>query len=235
MQYHKSDRVVVLTKDFHTRKTFREVSTKFPDCSFKIVGNINELQNLKNIKILFIGKKYSQTDRACMQNINNIRKFSKHLMNIPIVLIMEDCSFQRLKSFFNIGIDSVLYKPLKPNILQTVLLKHLNTLKDSLNQKVYHDIILYPELKILYYKECKIFLSDVETTIMEILLPSGSSDIISHHSLENLRIEINRKLNYEVSDTYIRVSLSRLRTKFVKYSGLNLIKNKYARGYYISI
>jgi DNA-binding response OmpR family regulator len=235
MEYHSCNKVILLTKDFQTRRLFRKISSKFPNCSFKTLPSIDQLNSFRNIKVIFLEKKYSQSDIDCINYVKNIRKYHINFIDIPIILLMDECSFERLKIFFNSGIESVLYKPLKPNLLETVLLKHLTTLKDSTSQKRYHEIILYPELKVVYYKDCKIFLSDVETVILNTLLPQNNFTKITHHSLNNLKIEVKRKLEYEISDTYLRVSISRLRSKFVKYSNLNLIKNKYGRGYYIAI
>ena len=227
MNYHSQNVVLVLTTDWNTRILFRKISPSFPNCIFKILPSNKELKNINGIKIVFLEKKYSQTETACLKMVECIKK--KLNSNLPIIIITEECSFQKLKIFLNSGIDSVLYKPIKKSLLESIIFKYTLCLKDSEIYYKYHGIKIYPNLKIAYYNECKIFLSDIESSVLSLLIPKENE--ILFYSLKMLK----ESLYIQISDTYLRVTISRLRTKFKKVSGLNIIKSRYKRGYYISI
>ena len=231
MIYHSQNVVVILTTDWNTRKLFRDISSKFPNCIFNISPCTSELKNDNGIKVIFLEKKYSQTDVACLKIIESVgKKISK---NIPIVLITQECSFENLKHYLSNGIESVIYKPVNKSLLESLIFKYTLQLKDTEVFNQYHGIKLYPNLKIAYYNDCKIFLSDIETSLLSILMPKENE--ITFFSLKTLKELLNEKLMFTISDTYLRVTISRLRSKFERVSGLNIIKNKYGRGYYISI
>lgn len=231
MNYHSQSVVFILTTDLGTKQVFREISSRFPTNMFKIINSPGEIKKEKDIKIIFLEKKYSQTDSTCLKTVSFIRENLSQ--NIPIVLISYECSFSKLKMFLSNGLDSVLYKPLKKSLVEALILKYTLKLKDSEVFYKYHNIKLYPNLKIAYYNECKIFLTDIETSVLSTLLPKESSNIF--YPLKTLKTSVRNDLNFTLSDTYLRVTISRLRSKFQKVSNLNIIKNKYRRGYYISI
>lgn len=231
MNYHSQSVVFILTTDLGTKQVFREISSRFPTNMFKIISSPEEIKNGKDIKIIFLEKKYSQTDSTCLKTVTLIRKNLSQ--NIPVILISYECSFSKLKTYLSNGLDSVLYKPLNKSLVEALILKYTLKLKDSEVFYEYHNIKLYPNLKIAYYNECKIFLTDIETSILSTLLPKESNDIFC--PLKTLKTSVKNELNFTLSDTYLRVTISRLRSKFQKVSNLNIIKNKYRRGYYISI
>ncbi len=231
MSYHSQSIIFILTTNFNTKQIFRNISFKFPNCLLKIISSYKELKEESNVKIIFIEKKFSQSDTACLQKIRVIKK--DFPLTIPIILITQEYSFSKLKLFLSNGIESVLYRPINISLIESILFKYTLKLKDSETFYEYHGIKLYPNLKIAYYNDCKIFLSDIEASILSILIPK-ENDII-FYPLNTLKSILKEQLYFTMSDTYLRVSISRLRAKFEAVSNLNIVKNRYGRGYYISI
>ncbi len=231
MSYHSQSIIFILTTNLNTKQIFRNISFKFPNCLFKIISSYKEFKKESNVKIIFTEKKFSQSDTICLKEIKAIRK--DFPLTIPIILITQEYSFSKLKLFLSNGIESVLYRPINTSLIESILFKYTLKLKDSETFYEYHGIKLYPNLKIAYYNDCKIFLSDIEASILSILIPK--EDDIIFYSLDHLKNILREQSHFTVSDTYLRVSISRLRAKFEAVSNLNIIKNRYGRGYYISI
>jgi DNA-binding response OmpR family regulator len=79
------------------------------------------------------------------------------------------------------------------------------------------------------YRNSKILLTENETVILEYILNQKD-----YCSLDNIFIYLNKQ-GINIHEDSLRVCISRLRKKILKQTGLDIIKNRYGIGYYISI
>ena len=135
-----------------------------------------------------------------------------------------------LQKLFKNGIDFILYKPIDEFLLQCLLYRYLLKVKDMTEIYKYHDIELDRNRRVAYFKKCKIELNHLETVILYLLISTEKE-----FTPQELCNHILKEESKSISENHLRVTITRLRSKFRKVSDLNIIKSKKDRGYYISI
>lgn len=226
MYCHRKNGVLIFTKDNILKEIFRKLSCKFINSEILISQHLDtNTTNRYYIKIVFIDQSIYADESEIPILYNKI----KHTFPLtPIITICEEGS--NFKSFFLQGSDYIIEKPVNTELVEALLFKNLTELKEIGEINRYHGITLHTKEDFAYYNDCKIFLSNIESIILCTLI--SKKDCVSIVDFRNL---IRSKINIEISDVYIKVSISRLRNKLREVSGLNLIRNKYSKGYYITI
>lgn len=155
----------------------------------------------------------------------NIEEYKIQNPNTGILLIGDSSIYEeRYRAFREIA-NYILEEPFSDNLLIYTIGNcfHRKTLLRDIN---YHGIQIENNRGIVHYKGSKIYMTKKEINILCILL---DSDRIVE------REEILQVLDTKKDTTYLRVLICRIRKKFRDVSGLNIIKSKYGKGYYISI
>lgn len=226
MYCHRKDGILIFTKDNTIKEIFRKLSCKFINSEILISQHLDtNTTNKYHIKIIFI-------DQNIYLNTSEIQiLYNKVRHTFPLTPIITICDGgSNFKTFFLQGSDYIIEKPMNIELVEALLFKNLSELKDMDEINRYHGITVNTKEEYAYYNDCKIFLSNIESIILCILI--SKRDFVS---VRDLKILIRSKINIEISDVYLKVTISRLRNKLRQVSGLNLIKNKYSKGYHITI
>ncbi len=226
MYCHRKNGVLIFTKDNTIKEIFRKLSCKFINSEILISQRLDtNTTNKYYIKIVFIDQSLYADECEIPILYNKI----KH--TFPLTQIITICEGgSNFKTFFLQGSDYIIEKPVNTELVEALLFKNLTELKEIGEVNRYHGITLHTQEDFAYYNDCKIFLSNIESIILCILI--SKRDFVS---VRDLKILIRSKINIEISDVYLKVTISRLRNKLRQVSGLNLIKNKYSKGYHITI
>lgn len=142
--------------------------------------------------------------------------------DITQVDILKYCRYCIHNLFFLSSITVFLVPTIK-RILHLIPEANRIVLKDK-------GISLYLNSNYVIYKGCKIILTKTEIHILQYLLRRDSVC-----SRKELIIYLSKTIGKEISTEYLTVSISRLRKKIFKHTGVNLIKNRNGFGYYISV
>lgn len=160
-----------------------------------------------------------------------IREIISEYLAPKTIVIIKDDNLNNIYYYAQYGITCILERPIRTNLLKMVIMQKLGLIKQSDNTYIkHHGISIYPNLNYIILKGCKIYLSKCQTDIMIFLLtnnnPCNSRGIVKYLSCCK---------DKNISQSYLSANISKLRNKFIKNTGLKVIKNRRGFGYYISI
>lgn len=257
MGYRNSGNVLVITKSTETKNFFRQISQCY--CRF-IIRTISTLQpqpKESGIKVIFLDigifHNTQGLNRELFQDKREIFNFIQQLkdqyLGIPIFAIMErspedsdenvenkisgNIYYKKIQGLISCGIEFVLTKPLNRITVEGILFRYVITLSDHLssyNFKKYHGIYLNERSNYVIFNDCKIFLSDTETALLSLLMEEGR-----YLRCEDIKRGLENKTNKIYRTESVRIYVQRIREKFLVSTGINVIGNKYSRGYYITV
>lgn len=227
MSYICRSVIVLLSKDLEVKELLRRISTTEEGYFLVVVKTLKEIFTLRNPKIIFLDEKLTEN---CSKFLFTIKKLKNHFA-VPLVIITNEESNYNIKELLTKGFDYVLQKPLSRKFVEVILFKHLITLRDVSNNYVkYGNISLNLKANCAYYNGCNIFLSEIESVILHTLITTN--DYLDINYLRKVAKNLTGK---KITTSYARTSIYRLREKFKNVCGLDIIKNKYSKGYCISI
>ena len=227
MSYIGRSVIVLLSKDLEIKELLRRISTSEEGYFLVVVKTLEEIFTLRNPKIIFLDEKLTEN---CSKFLFTIKKLKNHFA-IPLVIISNEKSNCSIKEFLNKGFDYVLQKPLSRKFIEVILFKHLITLRDIPNNYIrYGNISLNLKANCAYYNGCNIFLSEIESVILHTLITTNDYVDINY-----LKKVVKNLVGKEITINYVRTSIYRLRIKFKNVCGLDIVKNRYSKGYCISI
>jgi DNA-binding response OmpR family regulator len=223
----KDRNIILIANSPKIKSLIRTSLERFPESKLRVVRSINSDLCKYTPSILFIHDK----------NISNVEIFStilrdiRRICNFHCVLITEGYDSTNIIEMFESGIDYILESPINPHILDALLSRYLNKLKEG-NQSTIHrrGVSLFIDSNFVTYKNCKIHLTDTEKLILHSLMDRDT--LTQLDLLKNILEDVKKK---SISESYIRVNISRIRAKFVKATGLNIIGNVYSKGYFLNI
>ncbi len=156
-----------------------------------------------------------------------IRECSK----VPMIFISSSNSDQDKIMAIAQGGDDFIEKPFNLSLLKAKILAILRrtyqykvTQKQFIQEKIYYDV----SGGCIYHNQQKIELTKSENTIVQMLLEQ-QGNIVSRNALMD---ELWNTDEF-ISDNTLTVLISRLRNKFKKYTGDEIIYTKKGQGYYI--
>ena len=189
------------------------------------------IENIKNDYFLaiVIDSNIEKTDYL-QYNILLPTIFRKNYSDLTIIFFEEITPPDILKYYryciqnlFSVSSINVFLVPIIERILHLIPEPDEVVLKDR-------GISLYLNCNYMIYKGCKIFLTKTEIQILQYLLKKNSVS-----TREELIYHLSKTIDKEISLAYLTVSISRLRNKIFKHTGVKLVKNRNGFGYYISI
>ncbi|MHC1716890.1 MAG: hypothetical protein AB9915_03355 [Candidatus Dojkabacteria bacterium] len=126
-------------------------------------------------------------------------------------------NFQRILEY---NINYILELPINENLLCAIIHKSLGMLRDNCPQFIlFHNLKLCLSQNYVVYKESKINLTRIESTIMYNLMTKQG---------------INPQ-EEKINDRYLQVTIFRINKKFKECINIKIIRSKYGVGYYIAI
>jgi DNA-binding response OmpR family regulator len=144
-----------------------------------------------------------------------------------------DTYYRKIEGLISCGIEFVLAKPLNRITVEGILFRYVMTLSDHLssyNFKKYHGIYLNEKSDYVIFNDCKIFLSDTETALLSLLMKEGR-----YLRCEDIKRGLENKTDKTYKQESVRIYVQRIREKFLTHTGINIIGNRYSRGYYITV
>ena len=257
MGYRNSGNVLVITKSAEIKDLFRRIDKCYCRFNIRTISTLEPQPRKAGIKVIFleisIFRNLKGLNREALQNKREIFKFVQQLkdqyLGIPIFGIIDrnpenperesterifrSTYYRRIQELIGYGIEFVLTKPLNQMTLEGILFKYTITLRDRLssyNFKKFHGIYLNEKTHYVIFNDCKIFLSDTESSLLSLLMEEGR-----YLRCEDIRRGIENKTDQKYKTESIRIYIQRIRRKFLKCTGINIIGNKYGRGYYITV
>lgn len=257
MGYRNSGNILVITKSVEIKNLFRQIDQCHCKFNIRTISTLQPQPKESGIKVIFLDIDIFQNaqglNRGPFQNKKEIFSFVQQLkdqyLGIPIFAIIskshknseietkrktsQNIYYRKIQELISYGIEFVLTEPLNQITVESILFRYIVTLRDRLssyNFQKYHGIYLNERAYYVIFNDCKIFLSDTETALLSLLMKEG----------RYLRCEdIKRGLENKTDKTYktesIRIYVQRIREKFLTSTGINIIGNKYGRGYYITV
>lgn len=227
MQNLGNRNVVLLSKNIDVREKIRLIMRKFPEFNLQILKSKECLLSIIDPKLIIIDLEHLQ-DLSEILGILRILRKSYSLYSLFIVSNIEKIDVIEI---FKYGIDDIVENSIKISLMEALFYKYFRSLKDTANT-VFHSrgIDLYFEDSYAVFRECRISLNRAEVIILSILMESRKPV-----SIDRIRSQVSYSLNKEISNQNIRINIYRIRQKFIKCTGLNIIGNEYEKGYYISV
>jgi hypothetical protein len=257
MGYRNSGNVLVITKSVEIKELFRQIGLCYCRFNIRTISTLQPQPRESGIKVIFLDidifRNAKGLNREPFQNKREVFTFTQQLkdqyLGIPIFAIVSrdsenleidkeerisrDIYYGKIQKLISYGIEFVLAKPLDCITIEGILFRYIVTLRDRLssyNFKKYHGIYLNERSNYVIFNDCKIFLSETESALLSLLMKEG----------RYLRCEdIKRGLENKTDKTYqlesTRIYVQRIREKFFTCTGINVIGNKYGRGYYITV
>ncbi len=227
MENLRNRNVVLLSKNTDTREKIRLVIGKFPECTLQILKSKEYLLTIMDPKLIIIDLESLKDLPEILEKL----KIAKRSYTFYSLFIVSNIEKVNVIEIFKYGVDDIVENPIKISLIDALFHKYFRNLKDTVNTVLHaRGIDLYFEDSYAIFRECKIPLNRVEGIILSILMESQKPI-----SIDNIRLEINNSLNKEISHQNIRINIYRIRQKFIKCTGLNIIGNKHGKGYYISV
>lgn len=154
----------------------------------------------------------------------------KGLSSSTIIFSME-ISHQQIYLYYKYKIHSLFLLSSINLFLEPTIRKILSLIPET-DDTVLKDrgISLYLSNNYAIFKGCKILLSNTEKLILQYLLKTCSPC-----TKAELTVYLSNSLDRDISTGYLTVNISRLRRKFIKHTGINIVKNRSGFGYYLSI
>ncbi len=257
MGYRNSGNVLVITKSVEIKDLFRRIDQCYCRFNIRTISTLQPQPRKSGIKVIFLDvdifRNAKGLNRGPFQNKREIFSFIQQLkdqyLGIPIFAIMgkapensevdktrkvfRSIYYKNIQELISYGIEFVVAKPFSQITIEGILFRYIVTLRDRLssyNFKKFHGIYLNERSNYVIFNDCKIFLSDTESALLSLLMKEE----------RYLRCEdIKRGLENKTDKTYkaesVRIYVQRIREKFITCTGVNVIGNKYGRGYYITV
>ncbi len=134
--------------------------------------------------------------------------------------------YKYLKLGFTYITDIQIAKDLLPAVL-----KHMEEFKFKRPhpKKIYYKgLVIYPQLNIIYLKNCRVLVTPVGMLILMFLIKHGG-----YCDIDTLKRYIRFALGKEISQSYATVNIHRLSKSITDATGLKIIKCRYGMGYYL--
>lgn len=175
-----------------------------------------KLRDKNNIEIVLV-------DQRTPLEINTYQ-IKKEYQYAQLIHIVEDTSYDNIKSLFENGSDYILEYPINKNIFQCVIQKSLGIIKKESQEYMYfHGIELNTHKNIVRYRGCAILLTKTESLLIKTFFEKKG--IVNIPNIGSM----------DISSKYLQVLIARINKKTKDCWGLKIIKNRYNLGYYISI
>jgi DNA-binding response OmpR family regulator len=218
--------VLLFSKSHSLKELCRNVLGKYNNVDILILKDYRGVLKDKKAKVILLDDQI-EARTVLLKDIICIRK----QYDIPIIVITENCNHEIINEYHKKGVNFIISKPIDISTFESTIIKILFRIKENREIiKEYHGIILNITYEFATYKECKIFLSPLETLILDNLMNN-----LSHISVETIQKKIFIEMDKEVTFIHIRTTISRLRKKFKECTGINIIRNRHSRGYSISV
>ncbi len=227
MQNLGNRNVVLLSKNIDVREKIRLIMRKFPEFNLQILKSKECLLSIIDPKLIIIDLENLKDLPEILETLKILRK-SYSFYSLFLVYDIEKIDILEI---FKYGIDDIIENPIKISLIDALFHRYFRNFKDTVDTVLhYRGIDLYLEDSYAIFRECKIPLNRVEGRILSILMESHKPI-----SIDGIRSKVSYSLNKEISNQNIRINIYRIRQKFIKCTGLNIIGNEYERGYYISV
>lgn len=257
MGYRNSGNVLVITKSIEIKNFFRQIDQCYCKFTMRTISTLQPQPKESGIKVIFLDidifRNTQGLNHKPFQNKREIFNFIQQLkdqyLGIPIFAIMESAPenssgeienkefrniyYRKIQGLISCGIEFVLTKPLNQITVEGILFRHVITLSDHLssyNFKKYHGIYLNERSNYAIFNDCKIFLSSTETALLSLLMKEGR-----YLRCEDIKRGLENKTEKTYNQESVRIYVQRIRKKFLSHTGINIIGNKYSRGYYITV
>ena len=249
MGYRNSGNVLVITKSTETKNFFRQIDQCYCRFTMRTISTLKPQPKESGIKVIFLDidifRNTQGLNRESFQNKRKIFNFIQQLkdqyLGIPIFAIMDKTTensfknayYRKIEGLISCGIEFVLTKPLNQITIEGILFRYVITLSDHLssyNFKKYHGIYLNERSNYVIFNDCKIFLSNTETALLSLLMKEGR-----YLRCEDIKRGLENKTDKIYMTESVRIYVQRIREKFLLCTGINVIGNKYSRGYYITV
>lgn len=203
---------------------FNYLSTTFLVTTTNRINKAEELIFTSHFDLIVLDTK--NYNGNCIDFCKKIKKETKSK-----VIFLSSCSDIKTKEIcFQNGGDDFLMKPFIPKELVLRINSLLGEYK--LNSKLeYRGIQLDKDNQILSINNCAVPLSPTEYLVVEYML-GGNNEI---YKTEKLTMYLSSVKNKNISESALTVLIKRLRGKLNKGTGMELIKTRYGKGYYLGI
>jgi DNA-binding response OmpR family regulator len=221
---NKSIRVLLVQEE----KQLSDIMYNYLSLSFctRRISNISKIHNFLSethfhIIILDTKNRYGNSLEVC--------RYIKKNTSSKVIFISKHDDIDTKERCFESGADDFLKKPFFPKELMIRINKLLGVYnkKEKIECK---GLTLNKTDKTLSINNNCVILSNSEYLIIEYMLTNNEI-----HQTNNLIKYISSEKEKEISVSALTVLIKRLRTKLNKGTGMELIKNRYGRGYYLGI
>ncbi|KKP77877.1 MAG: hypothetical protein UR73_C0008G0003 [candidate division WS6 bacterium GW2011_GWF1_35_23] len=163
----------------------------------------------------------------------NLLLFSVCQKNLSdsVIIFCEEISQEQIYLYYRYRINNIFFLSSINLFLEPTVKKILSLIPET-NDMILRDrgISLYLSDNYAIYRGCRILLSNTEKLILNYLLKKCSLC-----TKEELVIYLSNILQREIPVGYLTVNISRLRRKFIKHTGINIVKSRNGFGYYLSV
>ena len=148
-----------------------------------------------------------------------------------VIIFSKEISSETIYMYYKYRIQNIFFLSSVNLFLEPVIRRILSLIPET-DGMVLRDrgISLYLSNNYAIFKGCRILLSKTEKLILAYLLKKCS--LCTRTELINY---LSNTLQREISEGYLTVNISRLRKKFVKHTGINIVKSRNGFGYYLSV
>lgn len=257
MGYRNSGNVLVITKSVEIKNLFRQIDRCYCRFNVRTISSLRPKDRESGIKIIFLDVEIFRNAKGLNQGAFKnkkeififIQRLKEQYLGIPIFGIMEEIPekltitnrekvirnayYKNIQELISYGVEFVLARPLNQITIEGLLFRHIVDLRDRLssyNFKKYHGIYLNERSHYVIFNDCKIFLSETESALLSLLMKEGR-----YLRCEDIRRGLENKTDRNYKTESVRIYIQRIRRKFFECTGINVIGNKYGRGYYITV
>jgi len=257
MGYRNSGNVLIITKSVEIKSLFRRIDQCYCRLNIRTISTLNPQPRKSGIKVIFLDINIFRNSKGLnqepFQNKREIFIFLQQLkdqyLGIPIFAIIskppensgidnerngiQNTCYKKIRELISYGVEFVLTNPLDQATIEGILFRYIVDLRDRLssyNFKKYHGIYLNERAHYAIFNDCKIFLSDTESALLSLLMKEDR-----YLRCEDIKRGLENKTDKIYQTESSRIYVQRIREKFLTCTGINIIGNKYGRGYYITV
>ncbi|MCK9369090.1 response regulator transcription factor [Candidatus Dojkabacteria bacterium] len=209
-------------------KELAEIMYNYLSTSFKVtcIKNISKLPDILSrshfhLVILDTRNKYGNCFEAC--------KYIKSNTNSKLILISHKNDIDLKEKCFKAGCDDFLSKPFLPKEM-IIRINKLVGVYDAEEKIECKGLLLNKSKKSLTVHNSTILLSPSEYLIVEYMLSNNEM-----HQTPKLATYLSAQNEKKMTHGALAVLIKRLRYKLNKGTGMEIIKNRYGKGYYLGI
>lgn len=222
-------RILLINNQNQINKNVQEILSTLPNTSLRTTPTFRKASKLINQThtdlILICSDLGKKKTLAFCENIRNTKP-----TKTEILILTNENTLEHLLPYLHHGANYISTIPINKTHLSLLIQQSCSLIQTNSSKPLTHgNIHLYSKQKYLKYKNSKIFITETEALIIKYILTEKRNC-----KTEDIRKYISSKRGH-TSQEYIQTNMGRLRKKIRDQFGLDLIKNKYRDGYYITI